>query len=47
MDQIIAKQWTRCSQQADEDLANIPEDLVMRIRYEDFVARPVELFEQV
>ena len=45
-EQVIARQWVKCAQQADADLAQIDPDLVMRIRYEDFVTNPLPLFEQ-
>lgn len=47
VEQVIANQWVACSQRADADLAAINPELVMRIRYEDFVADPVLQFERI
>ena len=46
-EEVIAKQWVNCVRYADEDLAHIPEELVKRVRYEEFVASPVEVFTGV
>lgn len=46
-EQVIAKQWVACSQQAEEDLKDLPTDLVLRLRYEDFVADPIPQFQRV
>lgn len=46
-EQVIAKQWAACSRQAEEDLAAVPAELVLRVRYEDFVADPVPQFKRV
>jgi hypothetical protein len=45
--QMIAKQWEACAQAADLALARIDPLLVHRIRYEDFVANPVEEFDRI
>lgn len=47
VEQIIAKQWVACSMQAEEDLAGIDPDLVLRLRYEDFVEQPVKHFDRM
>lgn len=44
---VIARQWAHCSMQAEADLARIDPALVLRMRYEDFVADPVQRFEQI
>lgn len=47
VEQIIARQWVACAQQAEEDLAEIDPALVLRLRYEEFVEQPVEQFEKL
>lgn len=47
VEQVIAKQWVACAQQADRDLAAIDPSLVLRLRYEEFVEQPVEHFERI
>ena len=47
IEHVIAKQWVECSRQAEADLAEIDPSLVIRLRYEDFVADPVTHFERV
>ena len=44
--EVIAKQWTAASQQAETDLP-ILGDRVLQVRYEDLVTRPLEEFEKV
>lgn len=44
---VIARQWARCSQKAEEDLARIAPERVLRLRYESFVARPAEQVELI
>ena len=46
-EEVIAKQWVACSQQARKDLAELGDDVVIRMRYEDFVADPVNQFERI
>jgi hypothetical protein len=46
-EEIMAMQWAHCSRQAEEDLSKLPEGTVFRIRYEDFVASPVEHFRRI
>lgn len=45
--QMIARQWVACAQAADRELAKIDPALVHRIRYEDFVANPVQEFDRI
>ena len=46
-EQVIAKQWVNCVRTAAQDIAELPEGRVMKIRYEDFVENPVGVFEGV
>lgn len=46
-EEINAKQWAYCSMQAEEDICKLDKDIVMRIKYEDFVADPVAKFEKI
>jgi len=46
-EQVIAKQWVACAQQARKDFADIDPQRVMKVRYEDFVQSPVEHFERI
>ena len=46
-EEVIAKQWVACSQQAEADLATIDPAKVLRMRYEDFVADPVTNFNRI
>ena len=46
-EEVIAKQWAACSQQAAEDLKDLGTDKLLYMRYEDFVADPVHQFERV
>jgi len=45
--EVIAKQWVACVRQAEEDLAAIEPDRILRMRYEDFVDAPVRQFERI
>ncbi len=47
VEQVIARQWVACSQYAEQDLARIDPQVVLRLRYEDFVADPVHHFERI
>ena len=47
VEQVIAKQWVACARQAEQDLDQIPPELVLHIRYEDFVADPVPQFKRI
>lgn len=46
-EEVIAKQWVACSVQAIKDIARLPKDLVLHLRYEDFVSDPVAHFTQI
>lgn len=37
---LCARQWVRCVEKADLDLAELPTGTVFRLRYEDFVREP-------
>jgi len=41
--QMCAIQWRECVERASGDLASLPRDAVMEIKYEDFVSNPGEL----
>lgn len=47
VEEIISKQWIACARQADADFAEVDPALVLRVRYEDFVADPVAGFERI
>lgn len=47
IEEVIAKQWVACSRQAADDLAAVDPGVVLGMRYEDFVASPVEQFGRV
>jgi hypothetical protein len=47
LEEVICKQWVACSRQAEADFARIDPGLVVRIRYEDFVASPVTHFGRI
>lgn len=40
LEQVCALQWQRCVEAADEALSQLPENRVVRVRYEDFVESP-------
>jgi hypothetical protein len=44
---VIARQWSRCSRKAEEDLARFAPGEVLRLRYEDFVENPVADLERI
>jgi hypothetical protein len=44
---VIARQWSRCSKKAEMDLAELGNDRVLRLRYEDIVADPVTYMEKI
>ena len=46
-EQVIATQWVRASRRARQDLAVLPDDAVISMRYEDFVAEPCKSFAKV
>ena len=47
VEEVIAKQWVACSQQARADLAALDPSIMLNMRYEDFVASPVDQFARV
>lgn len=47
VEEVIARQWAAASRQAEADLADMDPSLTLRIRYEDFVADPVNQFERI
>jgi hypothetical protein len=47
VEEVIAKQWVECSRRAREDLKALDPGSVLEMRYEDFVASPVEEFGRV
>ena len=44
---VIARQWSRCSEKAERDLAEFEPGQVLRLRYEDFVTDPVAHMERI
>jgi hypothetical protein len=44
---VIARQWSVCSRKAEQALAHLGNDRVLRFRYEDFVADPVSHLERI
>jgi hypothetical protein len=47
VEEVIAKQWVKCCEYAEKDLAALDPALVLRVRYEEFVADPVAQFERI
>src|SRR5690554_2907089 len=41
LNEVCALQWQRCVDKSEEAFARMPEDKVVRVRYEDFVRNPV------
>lgn len=46
-EQVIAKQWSECSRQMEEDMDQIGRDRFYCLRYEDLVANPIDTFTGV
>src|SRR4030067_450472 len=44
---VIARQWSIGSRKAEQDLAHFDEGQVLRLRYEDFVERPIDHLERI
>jgi hypothetical protein len=44
---VVARQWSVCSRKAEQALAALGPDRVLRLRYEDFVAEPVAHLERI
>lgn len=47
IEEVIAKQWSEASRIAEADLAQIDPEIVLCVRYEDFVADPVNTFDRI
>jgi len=47
LEQVCAIQWSRCVNSAEAALAKLPEDHVIRVKYEDFVADPQKEFKNI
>ena len=47
LNEVCALQWQRCVESADAALSMMPESRVFRLKYEDFVSRPVEEFQRL
>lgn len=47
VEEVIAKQWVECSRQARIDLERLEPGTVLYMRYEDFVASPLDSFATV
>ncbi len=47
VEELIAKQWVEGARQCERDLALLPPERVMRVRYEDFVSEPEERFGEI
>lgn len=45
--EVAARQWAASVLTADEQLADIPRERVLNIRYEDFVSAPFETLDQI
>lgn len=46
LEEVVATQWVRCVETAEEDFSAIEADRWIQCRYEDFVLSPVEHFER-
>ena len=44
--EVVARQWTECVRRATRDLAALPDERVMSVRYEALVARP-QVMEEI
>lgn len=44
---VIARQWARAAGKAEQDLSLFEKGQVLKLRYEDFVQRPVEYLERI
>jgi hypothetical protein len=47
VEEVIARQWSHCSRQAEEDLAALDPARLVRVRYEDFVTDPVAQYRRI
>lgn len=44
---LCARQWVRCVEKAEADVAALPPVQVLRLRYEDLVARPDDVLREI
>lgn len=42
LDEVCALQWQRCVELSEDAFKKMPDDKVVRVKYEDFVSNPVE-----
>lgn len=47
LNEVCAIQWQRCVDKADMALSAMPEDKVIRVKYEDFVSQPREELSRI
>jgi hypothetical protein len=47
LNEVCALQWQRCVDKAEEAFSAMPDDKVVRVRYEDFVCHPVQELTRV
>lgn len=47
LEEVCALQWQRCVDLSEEAFSRIPEDKVIRVKYEDFVAKPAEELNRI
>src|SRR5699024_5002435 len=47
LNEVCALQWQRCVDAADDALSSMPDDKVIRVKYEDFVRQPVEQLTRI
>ncbi|MGP1309971.1 MAG: sulfotransferase family protein [Phycisphaerales bacterium] len=47
VEELIAKQWVEGARWCERDLKDLPQERVLRVRYEDFVSEPVEKFGEI
>lgn len=47
LNEVCALQWQRCVENAESAFADMPQDKVIRVRYEDFVRQPKEELSRI
>jgi hypothetical protein len=47
LNEVCALQWQRCVDKSEEAFSEMPVDKVIRVRYEDFVLRPVDELDRI
>lgn len=47
LEQVCALQWKKCVESADNALSKLPEDRVVRVKYENFVQNPRQEIERI